>query len=108
MPSLRHIDALLGTGSTGTPRPAMARLIDAANRQRHARRIALDIPTGLDADAGTTAESCFAAHATVTLVAPKVGFSTSEARKVLGRVVVADIGAPRGLIPGRKSFSETA
>ncbi|MCH7871476.1 MAG: NAD(P)H-hydrate epimerase [Planctomycetes bacterium] len=102
------IDALLGTGSTGTPRQPMARLIDAANQQKHARRIAVDIPTGLDADAGTTGESCFAAHATVTLVAPKVGFSTSEAGKVLGRVVVVDIGGPRGLIPGRKSFSETA
>ena len=100
------LDALLGTGSKGAPRPPLARLIELANRNKHARRVAVDIPTGLDADAGSVAQPCFSAHATVTLVAPKVGFSTDAARKVLGRVLVVDIGAPRGLIPGRKSFSD--
>lgn len=100
------VDALLGTGSKGAPRPPLARLIELANRNKHARRVAIDVPTGLDADAGSVAEPCFAAHATVTLVAPKVGFASEAARKVLGRVLVVDIGAPRGLIPGRTNSSD--
>ena len=48
-------------------------------------------------------EPCFRAAATVTMVAPKVGFASPAAREVVGRVVVVDIGVPRGLIPGRPS-----
>lgn len=95
------VDALLGTGSTGAPRGSMAQLVEAANAAPRARRVALDIPSGLDADRGVVHEPCFRAHATVTMVAPKVGFETPAGRAVAGRVVVVDIGVPRELIPGR-------
>ncbi len=93
------LDALLGTGSSGPPRPPMDALIEAANAAPRARRIAVDIPSGLDADSGRVAACCFRADATVTFVAPKVGFSTDAARAVVGRVVVADLGVPRALLP---------
>jgi hydroxyethylthiazole kinase-like uncharacterized protein yjeF len=96
------VDALLGTGSRGAPRGVMADLIVAANAAPRARRIALDIPSGLDADSGVIGDPCFHAHATVTLVASKVGLTVPAARRVVGRLVVVDIGVPRGLIPGRK------
>lgn len=96
------IDALLGTGVTGAPRGVYADLVRIANAAAQARRIAIDIPTGLDADAGEVREPCFRADATVTFVAAKVGFATAAAREVLGRVVVADIGIPRQLIPGNE------
>jgi NAD(P)H-hydrate epimerase len=102
------VDALLGTGVKGAPRGIIARLVETANRLERARRIAIDVPTGLDADRGEPGEPCFEAHATVTLVAAKVGFSQPAARRVLGRVIVADIGAPHRLIPGRKTFSDGA
>mgnify|MGYP000602845800 CR=1 FL=1 len=94
------VDALLGTGSSGAPRHTMATLIELANGARAARRIAIDIPSGLDADRGTVNEPCFRAHATVTMLAPKVGFATAAAQRVVGRVIVVDIGAPRTLFPG--------
>ncbi len=97
------VDALLGTGSTGAPRGVMATLIELANTAPRARRIAIDIPSGLDADRGVLHEPCFRADATVTMVAPKVGFLTPAGRQVVGRVVVVDIGLPHALIPGRKS-----
>jgi hydroxyethylthiazole kinase-like uncharacterized protein yjeF len=97
------VDALLGTGSAGAPRKTMAALIEFANSASRAQRIAIDIPSGLDADRGEVFEPCFRAAATVTMVAPKVGFATPAARGVVGRVVVVDIGVPRGLIPGRPS-----
>lgn len=102
------VDALLGTGSTGAPRGIIAELIKSANAAPRARRVAVDIPTGLNADTGEVSKPCFQADATVTFVAAKVGFASERARKVLGRVTVADIGVPRGLIPGRKEFTAGA
>jgi NAD(P)H-hydrate epimerase len=102
------VDALLGTGSAGAPRGAIAKLIKVANAASGARRVAIDIPTGLDADSGKVGEPCFRADATVTFVAAKVGFASDAARAVLGRVVVVDIGVPRELIPGRKEVGPGA
>ncbi|MGE0479590.1 MAG: NAD(P)H-hydrate epimerase [Phycisphaerae bacterium] len=94
------VDALLGSGARGAPRGVIAALIEVLNAAPRAGRIAVDIPSGLDADTGAVAQPCFVADATVTFVAAKVGFSTPAARTVLGRVLVADIGIPRALIPG--------
>jgi len=94
------VDALLGTGSRGDPRGTFAELIEAANQAPCARRLAIDIPSGLSADTGELGKPTFRADATVTFVAAKVGFA--KAPEVVGRVVVADIGVPRELIPGRK------
>ncbi|MFH1745951.1 MAG: NAD(P)H-hydrate epimerase [Planctomycetota bacterium] len=102
------VDALLGTGSKGAPRGTMAELIQSANLAPRARRIAIDIPSGLDGDTGEVYEPCFVADATVTMVASKVGFETSTARPVVGRIVVVDIGVPRELIPGRRNLSRRA
>jgi NAD(P)H-hydrate epimerase len=96
------VDALLGTGSTGAPRGAAAELIRAANDSPHVSRIAIDIPSGLDGDSGTAFDPCFRADATVTFVAAKMGFSNPGASEYTGRVVVADIGIPRELTPGRE------
>jgi hydroxyethylthiazole kinase-like uncharacterized protein yjeF len=102
------VDALLGTGSEGAPRGVMVELIRLANAASRARRVAIDIPSGLDADTGEVSTPCFKADATVTFVAPKVGFAAKAARAVVGRVVVADIGVPRELIPGRQEISPDA
>ncbi len=99
------VDALLGTGSQGAPRGLIADLVRLANGSTRARRVAIDIPTGLDADTGVVSDPCFQADATVTFIAAKTGFSAASARAVLGRVVVADIGVPRELIPGRKQVA---
>lgn len=90
------VDALLGTGSSGSPRGVMATLIETANAALRARRIAIDIPSGLDADTGAVHEPCFRADATVTMAAAKVGFDSAQAREVVGRVVVVSIGSPAG------------
>jgi len=99
------VDALLGTGSSGAPRGVIGELIRLANAAPRARRVAVDIPSGLDADSGKVSEPCFRADATVTFVAAKTGFASAAAQAVLGRVAVADIGVPRELIPGRKEIA---
>lgn len=59
------------------------------------RVVALDVPSGMDADTGEAVGGvCVAADLTVTFVAEKAGFGEEVAGKWLGRVVTADIGVP--------------
>ncbi len=103
------LDALLGTGSKDAPRSHVAELIRLANDAPRARRIAVDIPSGLDGDSGQPRDPCFRADATVTMVAAKTGFLSDAARPFVGHVAVVDIGMPAELIPGRnKSASSGA
>ncbi len=93
------VDALLGTGFKGEVRHDLAGVIQTLNRIASGSNpgpqvLAVDLPSGLDADTGQPAESTVRADTTVTFVAPKAGFNGPAAAAVLGRVVVADIGLP--------------
>ncbi|MEG2172501.1 MAG: NAD(P)H-hydrate dehydratase [Desulfovibrionaceae bacterium] len=93
------VDGLLGTGFHGPLRPAMAALLAAVNQwsarpHNTAFVLALDIPSGLDADSGTASPSALHAHATVTFQAAKVGLYMPSAQAYTGRVRVVDIGIP--------------
>jgi NAD(P)H-hydrate epimerase len=85
------VDALFGTGLTGPVRPPLDRVIELINASR-ARVLAVDIPSGLDADTGEPLGPTVRAEHTVTFVAPKVGFANPAARSYTGQVHVADIG----------------
>jgi NAD(P)H-hydrate epimerase len=85
------VDALFGTGLTGPVRSPFDRIITLINDCR-ARVLAVDIPSGLDADTGEPVGPTIRAEHTVTFVAPKLGFRNPAAAKFTGRVHVADIG----------------
>lgn len=91
------VDALLGTGSKRAPRPPLDRVIRCLNQQL-ARRLAVDLPSGLDCDTGQAASDTFRADHTCTFVAAKLGFASPAAQAYLGQVHVLDIGAPRKLV----------
>lgn len=91
------VDALLGTGMQGDPRPPLDRVIAAINRS-DAKRMAVDLPSGLDCDKGTPGDPTVEATVTVTFVAPKLGFAAETAQAYLGEVITAGIGAPRQAI----------
>ena len=91
------VDALLGTGASGDPRPPMSGLIEQLNGA-NARKLAVDLPSGLDCDTGIPSNPTFRADHTCTFVAPKVGFANPAAREFLGTVSVHDIGVPRKLL----------
>lgn len=86
------IDALLGTGSSGAPRGAIAECISALNaaRARGARIVSLDLPSGLDADGAAAAAPSVIADLTLTFGTLKRGLLT--ARDAAGAIVVLDIG----------------
>lgn len=102
------VDALLGTGARGEPEGRIADLVRLANDAPRARRVAIDIPTGLDGDTGNASDPCFQADVTVTFVAEKLGFRESSAARVLGRVVIVDIGIPPKFVPGRDKSAQRA
>lgn len=96
------LDALLGTGATGSPREPHATLIRAINSsaQKNTRKkiLAVDLPSGLDCDTGLPADPCIRAHHTATFVAPKIGFVQPTAAPHLGSVHVLDIGIPHVML----------
>lgn len=91
------VDALLGTGARGEPRPPLDAVIDRLNAAP-GRKLAVDLPSGLDCDTGVAAAHTFRADHTCTFVAWKPGFLAPEAAQYTGTIHVIDIGAPRRLI----------
>ena len=91
------VDALLGTGATGVPRPPLEAVIRQLN-DHAAPKIAVDLPSGLDCDTGVAADPTITATHTMTFVAHKPGFLVPGAERYTGQVHVLDIGAPRKLI----------
>ncbi|HNO79509.1 MAG TPA: NAD(P)H-hydrate epimerase [Phycisphaerae bacterium] len=92
------VDAMLGTGFSGDVREPMATIIRRINECHCDRVVAIDVPSGLDCDSGTIGNVGIRASATMTFVAPKVGFKIPPAREYLGKVVVKGIGIPPSLV----------
>ena len=87
------VDALIGYGLTGNPRPAVAERIERANAAG-CPILALDTPSGLDVNTGVPSHPCVRANATLTLALPKIGLLAETARSYVGRLYLADIGVP--------------
>jgi hydroxyethylthiazole kinase-like uncharacterized protein yjeF len=99
------LDGLLGTGSSGAPRGAVAEAIGCANAAG-APVVAVDIPSGVDGATGEVAGEAVTAAVTVTFQAVKPGHVLEPGSGHTGRLEVADIGLP--LAPGRWGVSEAA
>ncbi|WP_010277418.1 NAD(P)H-hydrate epimerase, partial [Paenibacillus senegalensis] len=90
------IDALLGTGTRGQPRDTYAAFIREAN-ESGLPIVAVDIPSGLDADTGQLHDPCIRAKLTVALAFTKRGLVQHPGVDAAGRVVVRPIGIPERL-----------
>lgn len=91
------VDALLGTGAKGDPRPPLDRAIDQLNATE-LPILAVDLPSGLDCDSGVPGSPTIRAAETCSFVAMKIGFASPQAAPYIGKVHVLDIGAPRKII----------
>ncbi len=91
------VDALLGTGAKGDPRPPFDEAIRRMNAAP-AKKLAVDLPSGLDCDSGRPASSTVRADVTATFVALKIGFQNPAARPFTGQVRVLGIGVPQTII----------
>jgi NAD(P)H-hydrate epimerase len=93
----RIVDALLGTGARGEPRPPLDAVIEQFNAAE-APILAVDVPSGLDCDTGEPARATIHAEATCTFVAAKPGLVKPNAEQYTGQLQVLDIGTPRQLV----------
>ena len=89
------VDALLGTGFSGTPHGPVADAIDAIN-DAGLPVVAADVPSGVDAASGVVQGSAIRARATATFAAAKPGLWINPGKSHAGQVRVVDIGIPPG------------
>ncbi|MDJ0789164.1 MAG: NAD(P)H-hydrate dehydratase [Myxococcota bacterium] len=87
------VDALFGTGLTrnveGPARQAIQRIAKAPSG---VRVVAVDLPSGIDADTGAILGTAVDADVTVTIGLPKLGLALEPGRGQAGRIRVARIG----------------
>src|SRR6185369_16156527 len=86
------VDAIFGTGFRGAMEGAPAAAVAAMNAAT-ARKIAVDIPSGLNADTGRADGVVFRADVTATMGACKLGLFV-DADAPVGRVEVVELGVP--------------
>ncbi len=95
------VDALLGTGASrpidGDLAEIMRRLAAVRERTVKPKLVAVDLPSGLNADSGQLDPVAVAADETVTFHAPKVGLYMQPGAGAAGSVQHVDIGIPSGL-----------
>lgn len=95
------IDALLGIGRARPLEPgdAMTEALDALAEARRGatppKVVAVDLPTGLDADSGAVDPHTVVPDITVTFGLPKVGMYQAPGSAYVGQVQVIDIGIPK-------------
>jgi hydroxyethylthiazole kinase-like uncharacterized protein yjeF len=89
------VDALLGTGFSGTPHGPVAEAIAALNAAA-LPVVAADVPSGIDAASGVAEGEAIEARATATFAAAKPGLWINPGKSHAGTVRVVDIGIPEG------------
>ncbi|RUL83669.1 NAD(P)H-hydrate epimerase [Tautonia sociabilis] len=91
------VDGLLGTGLTREVEGPLRGVIEAVNASGRPV-LALDLPSGLDCDAGRPLGAAVRAAVTVSFVSRKLGFDAPGASAFTGEVVVEGIGVPSRLL----------
>ncbi len=91
-----HVDALYGIGLNRAPEPVVAALIERINALR-APVLALDVPSGLNADSGRCPGAAVRADVTVTFIAKKRGLHTGQSADHVGTLELATLGVPDGI-----------
>jgi ADP-dependent NAD(P)H-hydrate dehydratase / NAD(P)H-hydrate epimerase len=87
------VDGLFGTGLSRRPEGTFAAWIEAIN-ERDLPVVAIDVPSGLDADTGVAYAPCVRANTTVTLGLAKPGLFEGDGPTMAGELWLADIGVP--------------
>jgi len=87
------VDGVLGTGARGAPRAPASTAIEAMNASGRPI-LALDLPSGVDAETGDVEGEAVRAMATVCFGWPKLGLMFHPARSRAGRLIAVEIGFP--------------
>ena len=91
------IDAIFGTGLHSDVREPISTIINKINKLS-IPILAVDLPSGLDADTGNPLGTCVKADRTVTIGLPKRGLLLHPGAELAGNLEIVDIGFPRQVI----------
>ena len=98
------IDALLGTSFHGKVREPIRSLLETL-QMVPVPVLAVDIPSGVEADHGYT-DLALHARATVTMIAPKPGLYLYPGAGYTGKIILADLNTPPSLVLEAESNAE--
>lgn len=91
------LDGILGTGFRGTLRPVVRQAVELVNAASKPV-LAIDIPSGVEADTGAVGDVAVRATKTIALGLPKPGHLLSPGATYAGGFIVDSIGIPRQLL----------
>lgn len=104
------IDGLFGTGLSRPVKGEFKKAIESLNQAKRVnprlRVLAVDIPSGLNADTGKPMGAAVTADVTVTFGLPKLGLVQQSAADSVGKLRVADIGFSPARVSRIKSAAE--
>ena len=98
------VDGVFGTGFHGSLEKDIMGIFGI---ETYAYRIAVDVPSGGDSSTGNVSKGVFKADETLTFGFIKTGMSQYPLKKYCGKVTVADIGLPSGvlgILEGERSY----
>ena len=99
------VDALLGIGLRDAPAAEFTAAIEQIN-QSGLPVLALDIPSGLNADTGAVAGEAVAADLTITFIALKRGLLTGRGAALVGELVLANLEVAESVYGGVNAGAE--
>lgn len=91
------VDAIFGTGLNSEVRGVFGEVIELLN-QADIPRIAVDIPSGLNANTGKVLGNCIRADLTITFAHPKLGLLIHPGLEYVEKLEIIDISIPKYLI----------
>jgi NAD(P)H-hydrate epimerase len=104
-PTELEVDALYGIGLNRAPESPVASLIERINASA-APVLALDLPSGVNADSGHCPGAAIRANRTITFIAGKRGLCTGPAVDHVGVLELAGLGVPDSVYTGTPSDAE--
>lgn len=90
------VDAVFGTGFRGENPEIIYRLSEIVRSSLKAKKIAVDVPIGINADNGSVSSCATAVDYTVVLSMLKPGIVSYPAKAYVGKLVYSDLGLPIG------------
>jgi NAD(P)H-hydrate epimerase len=100
-----QVDALFGTGLRRALAPEVAQLVQRI-QANGAPILALDVPSGVNADTGDVPGASIQADVTVTFIAIKRGLYTGQAPGYVGQVQFEPLGLPEALWQGFRADAQ--
>jgi hydroxyethylthiazole kinase-like uncharacterized protein yjeF len=95
------VDAMFGTGFTGSIRKPYTDIIEWMNNQG-TQIVAVDIPSGVNGTTGVVENCAVRATRTVTFGSVKSGLLCNQGRELVGSVSVTDIGIPNAVTDDKR------